>query len=182
MGLAGWEGRPQGNTVGVGQRRRGGMTPLALALALLTALLLALALKLAMRASGSACIHAASRCSWSEQPACAPSLLVDSEKLHRDFLELVIAHSGEDVSWSDPYDAIRTVYIRPDATDGHRPSASRVIELRNIRLEQYSCAHFADRVEPRVRLASLRCPQAADVVPACSLLQMCATLWTTTTR
>ena len=141
-----------------------------------------LALALAARgASGSACIHAASRCSWSEHPTCSPSLFDDSVKLTH---ELVIAHSKEDISWSDPYDAIRTVYTRPEITEARRPTASRVIELRNIGLEQYTCAHFAENgtADPRRPSCQHRWSHDADVVPGCSLLQTCATLSRITIR
>ena len=95
----------------------------------------------------SACIPSASPCTWSEQPQCSPSLLVStlSDKLHRDSLELVVARSTEDITWSDPYDSIRTIYSPPQLyKGGHTPSyirnATRVVEIRNLGLEQYACA------------------------------------------
>ena len=103
--------------------------------------------------SGSACLPTASRCAWSEQPQCSPSLVVDdldAGRLRRESLELVIAHGTEDITWSDPYDSIRTVYTRPEIYNGDIPAsirrASHVVNIRNTGLEQYSCAVTRDKL------------------------------------
>ena len=96
------------------------------------------------RAFGLGCIEAASRCTWFQQPKCASSLVmngVGSQRMRRDAVELVVAHFTEDITWSDPYDSIRTVYTRTEANQGRHPRASRVVKLHNRSLAlYYPCA------------------------------------------
>ena len=96
------------------------------------------------------CIPSASRCAWSEQPLCAPSVVVDNldaGKLGHKAIELVIAPSTESIAWSDPYDSIRTAYIHPEARNPRVPPShtwtttrGRAIKVPNMGSEQYSCA------------------------------------------
>ena len=61
-------------------------------------------------------------------------------------IELVIAPSAEDITWSNIYDSIRTVYTHAEVRNRRvLPSArtatrARVIKGPSIGLEQYSCA------------------------------------------
>ena len=97
----------------------------------------------------SDCIPSASRCAWSEQPLCAPSVVVDNldaGKLGHKAIELVVAPSTEDIAWSDPYDSIRIAYTHPEARNPRVPlstwttTRSRAIKVPNMGSEQYSCA------------------------------------------
>ena len=96
------------------------------------------------------------RCDWrtSAEP-CFAATALNRQLLDRSKLEVVISHANEDLSWSDPYDAIRTVYTRPSTRDkaaSSAPAASHVVEIPNVGKEQYACA-CAFRTHVRGRAA-----------------------------
>ena len=146
---------------------------------------------LAEGAFGSSCIEAASRCTWSQQPKCSTSVVVNdvgSERMRRDVVELVVAHSADDITWSDPYEGIRSVYARPATSQGRDP-ARATVKLHDGGLEQYSCAscrglnhRSASRLPLLFAWVMHGWPQDTDCVPKRPCCQMCATLSTTTTR
>ena len=64
-------------------------------------------------------------------------------------MELVVLQHSEDISWTDLFDSIRTVYVKsPPTMSAPANESSTVIRLPNVGREQHSILrHVVDRYE-----------------------------------